>query len=285
MTDTPDRGAMTVQASEPSGETRDKREPRDDDGRIRPGKAPAVADAAARPHRASAPDAADPFPPAPSSMRGFSIAEIVICVALVLWIQVVGVVTERIATHVVHALPFVPFLVVRKTGWVRLTAVVACLFWIFALSLMSPMVRHSVVEGGLWRDAGLFPWLAPGVAFLCAVSAALNLAILARAPRACPLFLVGALLLIVALAMVRPAAHAVFTVPIAGVLTGRPVWVVALVVELVVGVALFWYATVRLTRRSDLRWTDRILLWQGLFWAFFVGCTALGVPHAAFPDM
>ena len=219
------------------------------------------------------------------TIRALVILEAAVCLALILWIQVVGVVTERIATHVVHALPFVPLLILRKRSWVRATSVSVCLIWIFAMSLMSPMVRQAIVEGGLWRDGSLSTWLAPGVVLLCGLYAALNLTILAGSARRLPLFLSCVLLLIPSLALIRPAIHGLFTVPVSGVLTGHRQWVIVLVVEFAAALALFRYLTVRLARRTDLPLSGSVLVWQVIFWAFFVACTAVGVPYAAFPNL
>lgn len=85
--------------------------------------------------------------------------------------------------------------------------------------------------------------------------------------------------------MVRPATHALFTVPVSGILSGHGAWAIVLVGELVVALTLFRYVTIASARRADLRLNGRVLVRQGIDWDFFVACTAVGIPFAAFPDL
>ena len=111
-------------------------------------------------------------------------AESVSCALAVAWLQLVGVMTESILHHVVHAMPLAVLLFPRRSPRVRFTAALAAFAWIFMLSSVTPMIHMSLVEGVLFQPhPPPFVWLAPGMTLICAVWLALNLVLLTEDAR------------------------------------------------------------------------------------------------------
>ncbi len=67
------------------------------------------------------------------------------------------------------------------------------------------------------------------------------------------------------------------------VMENRIPWMVLLALELVVVLTVPWTLVVRLTRRTDLRLDRRIVIWQALYWLFFLVCMITGLLPAVNP--
>lgn len=198
-------------------------------------------------------------------------------ISVVVWLQVVGQVTHQVLHHVIHALPVVAILIAPKNRWVRLTRVLTGLLWVFMLSVITDMVHHAIIEAGLWNERGMFVWMAPVLAALCAVWVALNLTLLSETVRRLPFFMVSSLALIPIFAAAQPVVSEMFTVPVERVVQGKSAWTIVLIIELVVLTAIPWHLAVRSTKRRDFRSSRRVRIWLAAYWSLFLACMIVGL--------
>jgi hypothetical protein len=193
-------------------------------------------------------------------------------ISLVLWLQVVGLITRTVLHHVLHALPLLLLVLLPRTRFVRWLSALTSYAWIFMLAVVTPELRLALGEGEGFRAA-----LAPVMAVLSAFWMALNLMLLSeRIGGGWGCFL-GSILLIPALMALNPYLMALFEIPLRRVLEGRAAWVGILVVELVLVLAIPWKLGLWLTGARDLRLTRRLLLQHAGFWAFFLACMIGGL--------
>ncbi len=205
-------------------------------------------------------------------------AELGFCALAVVWLQVVGVVTETVVHHILHALPIAVLLPLPRSRAYRLTAALTGCAWIFMLAAMTPMIHHSIIEGYLLRYPELsYTWLAPSMAAISAIWMALNLTLLSGQPRQFGWFVLGSLALTPALALLHPLISAAFEKPLEATLQGHHLWALLLAIELPLVLALPWWLAVRLTAQRDIRFSVGTGLWQIGYWAFFFSCMVGGI--------
>jgi len=200
------------------------------------------------------------------------------CVAAVLWLQVVGVVTHSIIHHVVHALPLLLLVPLRRSRSVALTAALASFVWVFMLAAISPMVHYSLVRGYLvTRPEVPYTWLAPSMCVICAIWCAVALTISSGKSHRFKWYVSGGLLLIPTFAALHPWATLPFEGPLDHVLRGAYLWATILVVELPLVLVGPWLVALWVSGARDIRITTSNALWQVTYWAFFLLCMVAGL--------
>ncbi len=201
--------------------------------------------------------------------------------AAIAWLLLVGIISNTLLHHVLHALPLALLLPLARTRAVRLTAALVGYIWVFMLSAITPMVYDSLVRGYLLKTDNPDMWLAPAMSLIAGAWASLNLA--ALRPRGTKWFIAGGILLTPALALLYPAVHALAGFPLERVMEGRLLWALLLVFELAIVLIGPWYLFVRITGSRELQCTKRLVAWQVLFWLFFLACMVTGLLPALNP--
>lgn len=212
---------------------------------------------------------------ASTCQKYISPCELAAGVLAVLWLQLVGIMSGTVLHHVLHALPIVVLLPMRRTRAVRLTAALVGFIWVFMLSAITPMVHDSLFRGLLFSSGNPDMWLAPLMSLIAGIWAALNLA--ALNPRRIKWFLLGAVLATPLLAAAHPMVYHAFRVPIEKTVSGQPHWAVLLTAELVLVLAGPLFVFVKATKSRGLSITRQAVLWQALFWLFFMACMIIGL--------
>lgn len=205
-------------------------------------------------------------------------AERCLAFAAVLWLQVVGVVTDTILHHVLHALPLLLLALLPRSGWVRHTAALAAFAWIVMLALITPMIRQALLEGiDFVNPNRAYTWLAPLMALICCVWASLNLALLARKPRRWIGSTISMIVLTVLFAFGQPWISPLITEPLQHVLEGDLRRLVILLLAMPAVLALPWWVTVRQAAEPRPALAFSAAAWQAAYWLFFLACMVLGL--------
>lgn len=212
-------------------------------------------------------------PPAPLWLR---LGERLACVALVAWLQVVGVVTHSVVHHILHAAPVALLLLVPASAARHFTGVLAGYAWVFMLGVITSMLHNALIRGYVLTHPHIpYTWLAPVAAVLAVVWAALNAARLRQRPRlVVPVALLG-LALIFLFAWAHPAWSSAVNYPVDRTLEGRYAWGLVVLLETAVALAVPAWAASRLNR--ELKWTRRFVAWQVAYWVFFVAAMIAGL--------
>ena len=219
------------------------------------------------------------------SKSWLSLAERIAGVAAVACLQVVGVMTDTVLHHVVHALPIVVLLPLRRTRVVRLTAALLGFMWILMLAGVTDELHKSLIRGDLFVSPRTpITWLVPIMVAISATWAALNLSLLRPTRRGLSWFVLGGLMLALALALVHPLLNAAFEVPLDRTDQGEYVWAFVLALELCVLALGPWWLAVRLTGSRHVAITRSAVLRQVAFWGFFLVCMVVGVIPALNPS-
>jgi hypothetical protein len=205
---------------------------------------------------------------------GMLVAERAAGVALVGWLQLVGVLTHSVLHHILHALPLVLLLVWRPTAARAFTALLAGYLWVFMLAVVTPMLHDALIRGHLYNLGKPYIWLAPGAALLAVVWAACNATLLRPGRWTLPLALLVGLALTLGLTAVQPHLSVAFEHPLDRTMSGESWWAAVLVVETAVVLALpAWGAT----RLGGLKVSWRFALWQAVYWVLFVALMVAGL--------
>ena len=208
--------------------------------------------------------------------------ERVVCITAIAWLQIVGIISNTVPHHILHALPIAVLLLIRRTRAVRLTAALVGFIWVFMLSAITPMVYDSLVRGFLFTSDNPDMWLAPIMSLLAGLWTSLNLAVLK--PRCTKWFILGGFLLTPVLAVLYPLVNSLFKVPIEHVIHGRLFWAILLAIELAVVLIGPWLLFVKITNSRELKCNQRLVFWQILFWLFFLACMVIGLMPALNPS-
>ncbi len=203
------------------------------------------------------------------------------CVAVIVWLQLVGIISNTVLHHVLHALPIALLLFVNRSRALHLTAALVGFIWVFMLSAITPMVYDSLVRGFLFSSNNHDMWLAPGLSLIAGLWLSLNLAVLR--PRHAQWYIIGGLLLTPALALLYPAVNSLFKIPLERVIHGRLYWTILLMLELAAVLLGPWLLFVKLTGSRELKCNKRLVVWQLLFWLFFLACMVTGLLPAVNP--
>jgi hypothetical protein len=209
--------------------------------------------------------------------------ELALGASAAIWLQVVGQVTNQVMHHVLHALPIVVLLLVPRNRWVHLTCALTGFLWIFMLAVITDMVHHALLEGGLLHGVGLFVWLAPVQAALGGAWMAANLAVLSRHPRRLLGFMLGALALIPILAALHPHAEPLFAVPVMEVARGHWLWAGVLALQLPAVLVVPGFLAMWFTGFAAYHPTRSAIGWMAAYWLFFLSCMVLGLLPALNP--
>jgi hypothetical protein len=208
--------------------------------------------------------------------------ERVLAIAAVVWLQIVGVITDSIIHHILHAVPIILLAALPRSQWVRHTAALAGFIWLFMLALVSPMVHHALTRGIAWTTgAGAYTWLAPGMALLCAIWSSLNIAILGRRPRAWATAAAGLILVTILFAGLQPWCAPAFEVPLQRVLDGRYSWLAVLLMEIPLVLAIPWVLLTWRTAPPRPRFTRKAAMAHAAYWLLFLLCMVAGL-HPVF---
>lgn len=192
------------------------------------------------------------------------------CIAVILWLQLVGVMSNTVLHHVLHALPIAILSFVKPSRVLHLTAALAGFIWVLMPSAMTPMVCDSLVRGFFFNLDNHDMWLAPGLSLIAGLWLSLNHAKLC--PRRAKWYILGGCLLTPALALLYPAVNFLFKIPLEHVIQGRISWAVLLVAEPAAVLLGRWVLFVKLTGSRYLKCGKKLFLWQVLFWLFFLAC-------------
>lgn len=200
-------------------------------------------------------------------------ANVALAIGLVVWLQVVGLVTEQKLTHVFEALPLAILAAIlilkRDNAWLHATATLLGFFWIFMLTVVTPELQIAVQK---WTPDQLVCYLAPVMVLLSAGWMATNLTILRGQADLLGIFLSVCVLLIPICWLVSPLLMAAFFVPLRHVVSGQPLWGFVLLLELAVLVAGLLLSTWAATGNKDLRWSVKSWGLMAAFWIFFLIC-------------
>lgn len=211
-----------------------------------------------------------------------TLLERILCFAAIAWLLMVGIISNTVLHHILHALPIAVLLLVKRTRAVRLTAALVGFIWVFMLSAITPMVYDSLVRGFLFTSDNPDMWLAPVMSLLAGLWASLNLAVLR--PRRVGWFIPGGFLITPALALLYPLVNSLFKIPVEHVIHGQPVWAILLAVELTAVLLGPWALFVHITGSRELKCGKRLVFWQILFWLFFLACMVIGLMPALNPS-
>lgn len=213
-----------------------------------------------------------------SSTRAIARAEWVLTACAVAWLQVIGVVTESVIHHVLHAIPIAVFLFLPRSTWVRHTASLAGFAWVFMLSFVTPMIRDVLTDGIVFVDRQhAYTWLAPVMLLISAAWSGLNAALLTGRPKRWALYALALLVIGVLLAHAPPWMRQLIELPLQRALEGRLLWVLIVVVEVPFVLALPWVLVRRLTQRPWPRLTSAVAAWQVAYWLTFLACMVVGM--------
>lgn len=202
----------------------------------------------------------------------------VLTVCAVLWLQVVGVVTESIVHHILHAVPLAILIVIPRTKWVLHTAALVGVAWILMLALITPMIHNALIDGLLFtQKRPPYTWLAPVMVLICAAWSAFNIAALRGRPHAWAGSCLGLVLLAVCLAIMQPWACAAYEIPLEHVLAGHLIWLVVLAIEVPLTLGIPWLVLRHMTQHPRPELTCRSIGWQAAYWAFFLAFIVLGL--------
>lgn len=216
--------------------------------------------------------------PGRDSMSRAVRAECAAAYAPALWLLLVGVVTSTLIHHVLHAIPVAILAVMPRSPWVRHTAALTGLAWVLMLALLTPMIR-DVLERGIHTDdpALAYTWLAPAMVAISALWAGLNAAILSSHPTRWWWYALFLLALAVVLAAVHPQVSGMFDAPLNRVLEGDVRWGLALLGELVLLLAIPWWALRSTWKHRGTRLTRRSAIGQIAYWLLFLTCMVTGL--------
>lgn len=214
----------------------------------------------------------------PARPERWEVAGRILGFASAAWLQVVGFVTATVSHHVVHALPILVLALAPRGRWTRHNAALAGFAWVLMLSLLTPMI-HDVLRGGVrFSTRGLaYTWLAPGMVLISAAWSAVNLTLLARAPRRMPAYFAWLVALGAVFGWTQPAVWPLFDACIEGVMRGNPTSVAVLAGWAVVLLPIPWFLVLCLTARPRQPMSGVGWAWAAAYWVFFVGCMVVGL--------
>jgi hypothetical protein len=195
---------------------------------------------------------------------------------MVLWLQVVGVITGTVVHHVLHSLPILLLVALPRSRWIRLTSVLASFAWIFMLAVVSDNLMFSF-RLALKGHLGIELWLAPVMALLSAGWLSVNLTLLReRENLFIPCTLVS-IALIPVLTALNPLLMHFLSLPVQRVLEGKYIFMFVLLAELSAILVIPWQIATRFAGTPELRVTPGIALRQALYWFFFLTCMVTGL--------
>lgn len=196
----------------------------------------------------------------------------------VIWLQVVGLVTDTVLHHVLHAVPLAVLGFTRGGYWTRHTRAMAGLIWVLMLTLFTPMIWHVLSRGITFADPSLaYTWLAPAMLIIAAGWSAASVAALRAKPTAWPLAWFAIVLAGLALAAAQPLVGTLMEAPVARVLSGHVGWVPVLVVEVLLIAGIGWGIVRVVAPRPLPAITWRMSLAQVSYWIGFVACMVAGL--------
>jgi vacuolar-type H+-ATPase subunit I/STV1 len=206
---------------------------------------------------------------------GMLVAERATGVALVGWLQLVGVLTHSVLHHILHALPLVLLLVWRPSPARNVTGLLAGYLWVFMLAAVTSMLHDALILGWIVsRPQVAYTWLAPGAAGLAVVWAACNAALLRPGRWTLPLGLLVGVTLALGLTAAQPYLSAAFEHPLEQTLAREYGWAAVLLLETAVVLALPVWAAVKL---GGVKPSWRFALCQAAYWVFFVALMVAGL--------
>lgn len=142
------------------------------------------------------------------------------------------------------------------------------------LAAVTPMVYESLILGYLFKLSKPYLWLAPVAALLAAIWSAANMALL----RGFRWFGTGTLIgfsLIGLLAWAHPYLSAAFEYPLERTLAGDYPWILILLMETGVVLALPGWCALRLSPQLRVTWA--FIGWQVAYWVVFVTAMVVGL--------
>ena len=202
--------------------------------------------------------------------------ERILCVLLIGWLQLVGVLTHSILHHVLHAAPLALLLFVKPSPARHFTGFLAGFLWVFMLGIVTAMLHDALILDYIVTHSHIpYTWLAPGAATLAAAWAATNAVLTAERPRWFLPALLAGLGMIPLFAWAHPYVSQAFLYPLERTLAGEYVWVTALLAETAMVLAMPSLLAFRVS--PGLKWSASFVGWQIAYWVFFVVAMVAGL--------
>lgn len=203
-------------------------------------------------------------------------AERMVCILLIGWLQYVGIRTNSVVHHILHAVPLAVLLLVPTSPARHLTGMLAGLLWVFMLGVISPMLFESLILGGMFTQTEVpYMWLAPIAALLAVVWAVVNATLLMRRPRVFAQYLFLGLGGAALLAALHPYLSMAFAYPLDKAIEGNYQWTLVLILEAMILLAFPGWCAFRWS--PDLRADWSLAGWQVIYWVFFVFMMVAGL--------
>ncbi len=204
--------------------------------------------------------------------------ELLTCACAIIWLQLVGILDRTVVHHIFHSLPVLLLLFLPKTPLTRLLSVLTAFAWIFMLSIVTPMLNNAIIRGYLISRSNLsYTWLSTGMALISAIWMAENLTLLSGKKSNFILFAAGSIILIPVLAFIQPYISLVFGIPLSRTLNGQYLWSLIFLAELPAVLFLPWWIAVKITHNNVLSMLKGKVLYQVLYWVFFLTSMIIGL--------
>lgn len=204
-----------------------------------------------------------------------SILELLSCLLLAVWLQVVGVVTDSVLHHLLHALPFLFLWLIPDASWRSFTGALLGFAWIFML---------GVVTENLSRAFQLFPDGLRTIAVLAPVTAALSslfmsvcLSRLQNFHYAFLAFLPICFGLVPLFVVLRPVVSSGYAIALINVLNGSVFWGGILFLEMTLTLLIPGTIIYGIINNDALFLSRSAILYQVFFWTAFLGCMIGGL--------